>query len=71
MPRRIRSDFEDSYEMRNAEVRVARLPRPCDAVVCARNGVMITEGTPYAYVNTGLAFCPYHWKDSDVVEVSR
>jgi hypothetical protein len=71
MPRRIREDHPN-YELRGAEVRKARLRRPCDSIVCARNKVWIEEGQDYAYVSTGLAFCDYtHWGPEDVVEVSR
>lgn len=70
MPRRIRETAPE-FELRKAEVRIARLTRPCDSVVCARNGVMITEGSEYAYVNTGLAFCDFHYRPEWVEEVSR
>lgn len=71
MPRRIREDFEDPYELRNAEVRVARLERPCDHPLCGKHDVRIGVGDEYAYVNTGLAFCDFHYRKEDVVEVSR
>ena len=70
MPRRIRESCPE-YELRKAEVRKARLPRPCDHPLCAKHDTVIAEGEVYAYVNTGLAFCDIHYLDEWIEEVSR
>jgi hypothetical protein len=70
MPRRIRESC-DTFELRGAEVRVARLRRPCDHPLCAKHDIWIEEGDEYAYVSTGQAYCEYNYDKRDVVEVSR
>ena len=76
MPKRLRKDIE-SYELRGAEVRVAKAEYLCDCFGCpnqpVRGGVpigyAIPKGTRYAYVSTGLKICPVHFTDDEVEDV--
>lgn len=63
----IRRDHPD-YELRGAEVRRARKARPCDSPLCARHDIVIGVGEEYAYINTGIAFCDFHYGRHDVVD---
>ena len=61
--RRIRDTFED-FELRRAKVYTARKNRPCDVYDC---DILITVGTDYALVSTGIARCNLHFQPEDVV----
>lgn len=64
--RRLRADHE-THELRNAEVRTARVDYTCDVHRC---GKPIPARTSYAYVNTGLKMCRDHFEPADIIEVA-
>jgi hypothetical protein len=59
------------YELRGAEVRVARRDYPCDVYGCALEGATIEKGADYAYVNTGLRFCSRHFTPDHIIEEAK
>lgn len=64
MPRRIRADHPE-HELRNAEIRTARVDYGCDLHGC---GAPIPARTSYAYINTGIKVCREHFEPADIVE---
>lgn len=79
MARRI-AQTHPIYELRWAQVRVARHAYPCDDHACYERvmwkehgdgeGNCIRPGDTYAYVSTGLRFCSAHFT-ADHIEDAR
>jgi len=68
MARVIKKDCE-WYELRGAEVRVARHTRDCDMAE-HKDGWQgaIQRGDTYAWMSHGLAVCRQHFSDEDVTD---
>ena len=50
-------DTLPQYELRGADLRVARKDWPCDVFQC---GATISKGQPYAHLSHGLKWCAKH-----------
>lgn len=50
-------DTLPQYELRGADLRVARRDWPCDVFQC---GATIHAGQPYAHLSHGLKWCARH-----------
>ena len=50
-------DTVEPYELRGADLRVARKPWPCDVFEC---GATISVGERYAHLSHGLKWCARH-----------